>query len=77
MLDVTEDTFLKLQIVRILHKKGKGLPLGRARVVACAWLFNPIVFNVSTRGNAEALVSARECSGLPSIHAHGVDLQEF
>jgi phosphatidylinositol glycan class M len=45
------DLAVGLMIIRLLRKHSLALPL------ACAWLLNPIVVNVSTRGNAEGFVA--------------------
>ncbi len=47
----------------ITKKRSELLPF-RAKTLVCIWLFNPIVINVSTRGNAEALISVAVLSTL-------------
>jgi len=47
----------------IAKKTSGSLPL-RTKTLVCIWLFNPIVINVSTRGNAEALISVAVLSTL-------------
>jgi len=45
------DCAVGVMIIRMLRNHSLALPL------ACAWLLNPIVINVSTRGNAEGFVA--------------------
>jgi GPI mannosyltransferase 1 subunit M len=47
----------------VFTKYKSGLPK-RTKTLVCIWLFNPIVINVSTRGNAEALISVAVLSTL-------------
>ena len=47
--------------------RGKAKQHSRTDMFVCLWLFNPIVINVSTRGNAEALVSVAVLSTLYTI----------
>jgi phosphatidylinositol glycan class M len=45
------DCAVGVMIMRLLQRHALALPL------ACTWLLNPIVVNVSTRGNAEGFVA--------------------
>lgn len=46
------------------HQSAKPAPLPPASLYTALFLFNPIVVNVSTRGNADCLVVPRACWGV-------------
>jgi phosphatidylinositol glycan class M len=58
------------------RKKLGSLPVS-AKTLVCIWLFNPIVINVSTRGNAEALISVAVLSTLYFLQQQRIVLAGF
>jgi phosphatidylinositol glycan class M len=47
--------------------RGVSIENSHLKALVCLWLYNPIVINVSTRGNAEALVSVAVLSTLYAL----------
>jgi len=60
------DICIGVLLARILHAR-PGVSASRAKTLVCLWLFNPIGINVSTRGNAEALVSLLVLAALSAV----------
>lgn len=44
-------------IERILETSSPQLDKSTINVLTCTWFFNPVIFNVSTRGNADTIIS--------------------
>lgn len=55
--DVVVGALLHAMLARVAASAPSRLSGAQVKMFVCVWLFNPIAINVSTRGNAEAIIS--------------------
>eukprot|EP01112_Ceratiomyxa_fruticulosa_P014435 TRINITY_DN4131_c0_g1_i1.p1 TRINITY_DN4131_c0_g1~~TRINITY_DN4131_c0_g1_i1.p1 ORF type:complete len:416 (+),score=35.81 TRINITY_DN4131_c0_g1_i1:189-1436(+) len=57
LLFTLSDIIIAVLIAKIISQRAPNVSISKRNLFVCFWIFNPFSINVSTRGNAEALVS--------------------